>query len=345
MTKYALFLVSLIAFLAPMVGVGGLIGEPAPKLAVSEWIKGGPVEAPAGTNLVVVEIWRTTGAPSRAAITNLNNLQTRFKNNGVVVVGISDEPEETLKAFMLGEGTNIEYAVAADQKRQTSMAYMKSAEQVAVPYAFVVGTNGVVRWHGHPLHGLDRALEQIIAGQFDDERAKKLEVANHQMVQYLTLARRNDPRAGLAGSLMAHARTNDLELQCDMVFQIATDRGIAKRDFPLAYAIMADAETHAPTNNPRLAITRAVLLFESGKRNDGLTLATQAVAWAQSPEEKSSVETLLQTMEIRWAAIQSRQSKTNSPAAPDAAGGVPAANTNQPSIRQTVPEPKSTGKQ
>src|ERR1035437_3156845 len=88
MMKYVFPLVVLMACLAPNIGLGGLIGEPAPPLNVNEWIKGKPVDVKAGTNIFVVEIWETESSTSRASITNLNDLQRRFKTNGVVVVGI-----------------------------------------------------------------------------------------------------------------------------------------------------------------------------------------------------------------------------------------------------------------
>ena len=124
MTKHVFPIVILLACLAPNIGLGGLVGEPAPPLNVSEWIKGKPVEVKAGTNIFVVEIWETKSANS-ASITNLNEIQRRFKTNGVVVVAVSDEPAGKIKEFVQHDGSNIEYAVAADNKRHTSLTYMK----------------------------------------------------------------------------------------------------------------------------------------------------------------------------------------------------------------------------
>src|ERR1035437_5175886 len=124
MIKYTLPLVVLMSGLAPNIGLGGLIGDPAPPLVVKEWIKGQPVAIKPGTNIYVVEIWQSSIPACRACITNLNNLQKRFKTNGVVIVGISDEPVEKIKEFVLHDGTNIEYVIAADDTRQTALSYM-----------------------------------------------------------------------------------------------------------------------------------------------------------------------------------------------------------------------------
>lgn len=311
MTKYAIFLSILITALAPAAGRAALIGDPAEPLAVKDWIRGQPVEIKPGTNIFVVEIWKTSGAASRAAITNLNRLQERFRTNGVIVVGVSDEPSETITNFLQHEGSIIEYAVAADEHRRTSMAYMEPAGQMGVPYAFIVGTNGILLWHGHVLRGLEPALEEIIAGKLDIERGKQLERANRQMEQYLSLARRGDARTGAAGRALLAYRTNDFELLCDMAFEITTAPAMHRRDLALAERALDQAAKLVPTNSARIEIDRALVLFEGGKRDQGLMLATQALASAQSPAEQNAVQSLLATMQARQAAFKALSSRTN----------------------------------
>jgi alkyl hydroperoxide reductase subunit AhpC len=307
LTKYVFPIVVLMACLAPNIGLGGLIGEPAPPLNVNEWIKGQPVEVKPGTNIYVVEIWNTTGSACRASITNLNDLQKRFKNNGVVVVGISDEPAEKIKEFVQHDGTNIEYAIAADNKRHTSLSYMKPVEQRRIPYVFVVGTNGNLLWHGPPYQGLGEVLDQIIAGGYDEKQAGKMDLARHQMQQYLILARQGSDRTELAGRTLLAARTNDVPLLCDLAFAIATFPKLATRNFALAGEAMDQAEKLAPTNTASVGITHAIVLFESGKRDEGLARATQALASAQSPMDKTNVQSVLRAMEKRKNAEDERK--------------------------------------
>ncbi len=317
MMKNVFPLVVLMAGLAPNIGLGGLIGEPAPPLVVKAWIKGQPVEVKPGTNIFVVEIWNTPSLACRAAITNLNDLQKRFKTNGVVVVGISDEPAEKINEFVQHDGTNIEYAIAADDQRHTALSYMKPAGRRGIPCAFVVGTNGNLLWHGNSLRGLDGVLDQIIAGRYDLERAKKTDLARHQMEQYLEVARRGDARIQSAGQVLLAARTNDVVQLCDLAYIIATAPRLAKRDFVLAGEALDQAEKLATTNKARVMITRAVLLFESGKQDEGLARATQALALAQSPVEKTKIQSLIRTMEKRKNAEGKKGNrepvKTNAP--------------------------------
>ena len=329
MMKHILALLVLMAVLAPGTGLGGLIGEPAPPLVVKEWIKGQPVAIKPGTNIYLVEIWGTSSLGNRVCITNLNRLQARFKTNGLVVVGISDEPADKIKDFVQHEGTNIEYAIAADDQRQTALSYMTPVKQRGIPYTFVVGTNGNVLWHGHHLDGLNKVLEQITAGKYNAERARKAEIAVNQMEQYLGLARRGDFRAKSAGATLLANRTNDVTLLCDMAYQITTAPRLANRDFALAGEALDQAEKLSVTNKAPVTIIRAVWLFTSGKQDAGMILATQAINSAQSPMDKNRIQLLLRTMEAHLAAAKTNQVNTNQISVVHTSDHVPVANTNQ----------------
>jgi peroxiredoxin len=305
--KYAVALLGLLTGLAPVIGWGAQLGEPAAPLMVKEWIKGKPVEVKAGTNIFVVVIFTTPSLSSRASITNLNEVQKRFQGQGVVVVGVSEETADQIKKFLQQDGAKIEYAIAADDQRQTSLKYMLPVRQRGVPCAFIVGKDGRLLWYGNPLYGLDKVLEQIIAGRYNVEQAAKADLARTQMGQYLALTSAGDPRVRTAGLRLLAARTNDVALLCDLAFQIATHPGIAKRDFALAAAALNQAEKLPPTNSTRVAVTRAVLLFESGQKEEGLARARQTVASARDQKEKANAEACLRTMEARLEAARTNQ--------------------------------------
>lgn len=314
MREYAVGLAVLMSILVPEIGRGGPIGDPAAPLVVTEWIKGQPVEIKAGTNIFVVEVFTSSSTASRASITNLNALQRQFKDRGVVVVGISDEPAERLKGFLAEAGAGIEYAVAADDGRKTTLNYMMPVGKRGVPYSFVVGRDGKLQWHGHPEEGLAEALEQITSGRYNIEQATKAELAWKQMGEYVNRARRRDPRAEAAGRAFLANWTNDLARLCDLAYEIATEPKLAKRDFVLANEALDRAAQLTATNSARVAAIRAMLLFEGGKKEEGQTRARQAFASAADPKEKAYVEALLRKMEARLAAAS-----TNAPAQKDPA--------------------------
>jgi peroxiredoxin len=306
-------------------------------LVVKEWIKGGPVAVESGTNSTVLVIWNSTIPACRDSLLYLSGLQQRFKTNGVVIVGVSDEPVETLKEFVLRDGgTNIQYLIAADDQRKTAISYMKPVKQRGVPYAFVIGTNGLLLWHGHPQRGLAEVLERVSAGRLDAEEVKKTQIAAHQMEQYLGLVRRGDSRARPAGIHVLAMRTNDVPLLCDLAYQIVTAPKLPKRDLDLAAAALDQAEQVAPTNTVRVMTTRAVWLFASGRQEEGMARARQALAVAQKPQDKMNTQACIRNMEAVLAAAKTNSastnhlSQTNSSPIPPASPQVPATSTNQP---------------
>jgi hypothetical protein len=331
MMKYAVLLAVLLTGLGSNRAVGALIGDPAPPLEVYEWGHGGPVAIKPGTNIYVLEILGGFMNPaSRASVTNLNQVQARFKTNGVVVVGIIDQPLETNATSMYAQvETNIAFALGFDKQRQTAMSYLAPLKQRGVPYTFVVGTNGNVLWHGRSFDGLNQDLERIIAGKYDADRARKREIASQQMDQYLGLAIRGDFRAKEAGQLLLANRTNDVELLTDMAYVICTVPRLANRNFELAGTALDQAEKLEVTNKAPVMIIRAIWLFESGKSDAGLTLATQALASAQSPVSKTEIQRLLHTLEVRDAKAKARQSNTNQVSHLPASHSLPVTNTNQ----------------
>ncbi len=148
------------------------LGDPAAELKIAKWVKGEPAQVTGNDrNIYVVEFWATWCPPCRASIPHLTEVQKRFKDKNVIVVGISDEKEETVTPFVKNMGSKMDYRVAIDQNRKTSAGYMEDYGINGIPHAFVVRDKKVI-WQGHPMAGLDEALEQITAGKYDLTKAK-----------------------------------------------------------------------------------------------------------------------------------------------------------------------------
>jgi hypothetical protein len=285
----------------------GLVGEPAPSLAVQEWVQGPPVEIKPGTNIFVVEIWQT-GLPSASASAAVfSDLQKRYAAHGVVVAGICDEPADQLRSFVQRAGTNLTFAVGADLHEKTSFSYMNPIGERGVPYIFVVGTNGCVLWHGHSPRGVIEVLTKVLEGHYDLARAKVIEVANRQMGQYLSQIQQGDVRAASTGEALLQNRANDVTLLYDLALQIIMIPQPAKRDFALADAALTQAEKLPSQQGDRVKYARAMYLFESGHADAGLYLATHALAAAQTAEDKEVIGAGLRLMQSQLAAAKARE--------------------------------------
>src|SRR6187401_1988056 len=141
------------------VSAAGKLGQDAPPLKITSWIKGKPVDLAAtkGKQVVVVEFWATWCGPCRTSIPHLTELQKKFKDQ-VVFIGLSDETEAKVKPFVEKMGNKMDYVVALDDQRKTSAGYMGAFGVNGIPHAFIVDKAGKLVWHGHPMDDMESVL-------------------------------------------------------------------------------------------------------------------------------------------------------------------------------------------
>lgn len=134
-------------------------GDPVGKLDVAHWVKGKSVDISQGVN--VVEFWATWCPPCRTSIPHLSKTQAKYKDRAVNIIGITNEPLETVEPFVKRMGQKMEYSVAIDNGRATSKEFMERYNVRGIPHAFVV-KNGKVLWNGHPMDNLEEAIDNAL---------------------------------------------------------------------------------------------------------------------------------------------------------------------------------------
>ena len=301
----------LAACLFPWSSVADKIGDPAAPLTIKEWIKGGPVAVKPGTNIYVIEFWATLSTASRANIPKVNELQKKYKDQGVVFVAISDDPQDKILQFFSVFGVSFDCAVAADDARKTARSYMVAYGQNGIPYAFVVGKDGKVLWHGYPFQGLDQALADITAGHYNLERAMKMDGVRAQTDDYRKLARLGDPKAAELGRQILAARTNNPVALCDFAYRIITDTQNTNRDLVLAVKALDRSQQLSSTNTSQLVMARALLLFEQGHPEEGLAMGRHALEMIKDPKDKASAEVYVKIMEGRLETQKENQRRAS----------------------------------
>lgn len=151
------------------------IGSPAPQLSVEEWLKGSEVKAFASGQIYVVEFWATWCPPCLKSIPHLTELQHKYKDQKVSILGIASSERSRQKdadlrtplvKFVEGQGDKMDYAVAYDSDRSMATSWMQAANQGGIPTAFVVDGTGTIAWIGHPME-MDEPLAAIVAGKWD----------------------------------------------------------------------------------------------------------------------------------------------------------------------------------
>ena len=160
------------------------IGDPAPALKASKWVKGDAVAKLDADKTYVVEFWATWCGPCRVSIPHLTEMAHKYTR--VTFIGMDVWERGTDKAtavakFVEKMGDKMDYHVAMDTE-DTFMAdeWMKAAGQNGIPAAFLV-QQGKIIWIGHPMGGLEQALEEVAAGKFDIEKAKKRSAATKRI--------------------------------------------------------------------------------------------------------------------------------------------------------------------
>lgn len=178
--------------LATLLGMAGQvaaelkIGDPAPALEQGKYIQGEPVTKFEAGKVYVVEFWATWCGPCRTSIPHLNDLQEKYKDQGVVIIGQDvwergEMVETKVTDFVKQMGAKMGYRVALDTAASQAGAmaekWMRAAGQNGIPTAFVVNQAGKIAWIGHPMSGLDEVVGQVLTGQFDAQAAARVQAA------------------------------------------------------------------------------------------------------------------------------------------------------------------------
>ena len=152
------------------------IGDPAPPLWVSGWIKGEPVQGFEKGNVYVVELWATWCIPCIAAMTHLSVLAGEYKDR-VTVLGIDIYEKKTtsiekVKAFVDSMGHRMDYRVAKEDSNLmvSGWLYAFGEQSKGIPRSFVVNAEGRVAWIGYPKK-LEEVLPKIVNNAWDIKEA------------------------------------------------------------------------------------------------------------------------------------------------------------------------------
>jgi len=131
-----------------------LVGKAAPEINAKYWMN-----APALTlkalqgKIVVVEFWATWCPPCRKSIPHLIELQKKYAEKGIVIIGLTNEPKEKVEPF--AKELSMDYAIGG------ASTSGKDYGVTGIPTAFIVDTAGMITWQGHPMNpGFEKALEE-----------------------------------------------------------------------------------------------------------------------------------------------------------------------------------------
>lgn len=154
-----------------------MVGARAPLLNIQKWIKGKPAPRWEKGHIYILDIWAVWCGPCVGGMPHLTQLQQKYQNRGVTVIGLTGPDNygstlEKAEALVARQGKAIGYTIAWDNRSQSYAAWMKLEKDRGWPWVFIVDRSGAIAFSGHPA-GMDRPLEQIVAGTYDLPAATK----------------------------------------------------------------------------------------------------------------------------------------------------------------------------
>lgn len=156
------------------------IGDNAPAIKSSKWIKGDSITAFEKGKIYVIEFWATWCGPCVSNIPHLTELAHKYKDQVIIIGMDAHERSSTLKDkiklvedFVKEKGDKMDYNVAIDtEDGYMDKHWMQASVQLGIPTAFIVGRDSKLVWIGHP-KDMDSVLTQIIEDKFDLQAHKE----------------------------------------------------------------------------------------------------------------------------------------------------------------------------
>ncbi|MER9838260.1 TlpA family protein disulfide reductase [Mesorhizobium sp. M0145] len=147
--------------------------SPAPSIKVENWLRGEPLTNFQPGKVYIVEFWATWCGPCVSAMPHLMQLQEKYKDSGLEVLGIAaDEDAPTaveartkLDAWLTEKCSNLNYRIAFDYTGKMNMLWMEPSFSVGIPTSFIVDRDGHIAFIGHPSQ-LDEFLPKVLNGSW-----------------------------------------------------------------------------------------------------------------------------------------------------------------------------------
>jgi thiol-disulfide isomerase/thioredoxin len=136
-----------------------LEGKPMPALDLSEWINGEVKAADMKGKVVVLDFYATWCGPCMAAIPHNNEMLKKYKDKGLIIVGICTSKRGQEKMSANAKEHGIQYPIARDAQQKSAKAW----EAHYYPTYALVDRKGIVRVIGLQPQNVEKAVKKLLA--------------------------------------------------------------------------------------------------------------------------------------------------------------------------------------
>jgi len=150
-SSIGIFLATLLIMSSSLRAEDPVVGQTPPEIKLDEWISAQPDIA---GKPILLEFWATWCPPCRKSIPHLNEIYGKYKDKGLVIIGVSDEDPATVKEFQKGTPMNYANGVSKDLVQKYGVN--------GIPHAFLIGKDGKLLWHGHPMQLTDAIINSAL---------------------------------------------------------------------------------------------------------------------------------------------------------------------------------------
>lgn len=270
------------------------VGDRAPALGEGKWIKGEPVSEFESGKVYVLEFWATWCGPCIAAIPHVTELQKKYADKGVIIIGqdVWEDDPSKVEPFVKEQGEKMGYRVVMDepagQDGYMSKTWLAAAGRNGIPCSFIVDQDGKIAWIGHPM-AMAPVLEKVVAGEYDVDKAKadaaKAERAKTAMDELMKLA-----QAGKWDEFYAEAEEAIPDIEDAEALNV------------IAWRIV-DPENPFPVQNLDVAMKAGTKANELTKHENGAMLDTLARVYWLKGDKKKALELQQKAVDVNEEAM------------------------------------------
>ncbi|MCP3374417.1 UbiA family prenyltransferase [Bradyrhizobium cajani] len=132
--------------------------SPAPPIKVETWLRGQPLTSFQPGKVYIVHFWAPWCGSCMATMSHLVQLQERYEDSGLQVVGVAalerprtaDEDRTELDAWLTKNFPNLNYRIALDVTGEMDKLWMEPSISCESPTSFVVDRAGRIAFIGRP---------------------------------------------------------------------------------------------------------------------------------------------------------------------------------------------------